>query len=200
MHKINRLKEVIKHKQGPVKQDFPFILLLISNAILFLPFTVLIIFGDTGKEFIIPSQFSLSTIVLIASSWIVYKAKDSKNNDRIKQFKCYLIALLVLGSLFLALQYSGWDYTFNLLNNQDKDITFVIVMVHGVHFLVAMTLVLVTLINTLKIQNNAYFYIHFLDPKVNMFLKRTFRFWDFLTFLWVIIFSLMLLKTGLKSQ
>jgi cytochrome c oxidase subunit 3 len=186
---INRLDS----KNGKQKSSPMLLVLLVSISVLFIPFVVLLLNAKTSGQFTVPNNLSISTLMLITSSWVIFKAKIFKSNDHYKQFLWSLSAILVLGVTFLCFQYFGWKVILGSFKNQQRSIIAVIIIVHALHFILAIGCVLAIIIRSYRIENSADFFIHFLKSNRNLFLENTFLYWEYLTFLWVGLYLLMLL-------
>ena len=167
--------------------------------ILFIPFilellTTKKIIGS-GAVFYVPGEFGLSTMAILASTWVYAFARRCKEADKQVYLKYALSTMLGLGVLFLFLQVQGWQHIFLDSKAQNVKILLVLVVVHGFHFLIALGLVISLLIKLKSIRSAADNYIFFLNPKHNMFFITAGRYWDFLGFLWMGLYILMLLKT-----
>lgn len=173
------------------------VLLMATLMILFIPLIIKLIQArviEGGLPFVVPHAFGLSTLVLLASSWVLYKARQHKSRDQHRQLCRALFALLVLGGLFLVLQYKGWHQVFVDTHHQQIKIIMVIVAVHALHFIIALVLAAVLLIRALAIKSPAESYIYFLQPERNLFFKSTYLYWDYLGFLWTGLYVILLLK------
>jgi cytochrome c oxidase subunit 3 len=193
MSTVKKIIDQFDAQKGRNKQR-PFILiLLISITVLFLPFVIILLNAKADAHFTVPNKLSLSTLTLISSSWFIFKARGFKANDHYGQFIRSLGAILVLGIAFLCLQYFGWKVLLSSFRDQQKSIIAVIIIIHALHFILAIGFVCAILVRSYKINNAADFFLHFLKSNRNYFVENTFLYWEFLTFLWVALYFLMLL-------
>lgn len=173
------------------------VLFMGALLILFIPLVIKLLQArmvEHGLRFVVPHEFSLSTVLVLVSSWFLYRAKWCKDRDRLRGFRYTLMVVLMLGALFLALQYSGWQEVFMDHDHQQLKILMVIVAVHGLHFFIALTLIIALLLQTLRIKSGADFYIHFLDPAKNLSFRSAFLYWHYLGLLWTGMYIILLLK------
>jgi cytochrome c oxidase subunit 3 len=175
------------------------VLLLIGMVSIFMLFVPLIvkllqIKNQPIFHFFIPHELSISTLLLIAACWMLYWAKVYKQEDRHKEYRMVLSVTLLLGISFLLVQFWGWEKIFFETRNSDLKIIAVIVIYHSIHFLIALALLASLLIKTRNIKTAADHYIFFLNPKSNLFFKTTKMYCDFLTFLWITLYVLILVK------
>lgn len=173
------------------------ILLMGTLLILFIPLIIKLIQAriiEDGQPFVVPHAFGLSTLVLLASTWVLYRARAHKARDEHRGLSRCLFALLALGGLFLLLQYRGWQEVFADPHHQQIKILMVIVAVHALHFAIALILAAIQLIRTMSIRSPAESYIYFLNPDRNLFFKSIYLYWDYLGFLWTGLYVILLIK------
>jgi cytochrome c oxidase subunit III len=173
------------------------ILLMGTLLILFIPLIIKLIQAqliEDGTPFAVPHAFGLSTLVLVASIWVLYRARAFKARDQHRLLRRSLFILLTLGGLFLLLQYKGWQQVFADPHHQQIKILMVIVAVHALHFAIALILTAIQLIRTMSIKSPAESYIYFLNPERNQFFKSTYLYWDYLGYLWTGLYVILLIK------
>lgn len=173
------------------------VLLMGTVMILFIPLVIKLIqarFIEDGQPFVVPHAFGLSTLVSIASIWVLWRAREHKAKDQHRYLRRSLFVLLLLGGLFLLLQYKGWQQVFADPHHQQIKIIMVIVAVHALHFAIALILAGVLLIRAMGIKSPAESYIHFLQPERAQFFKSTTLYWDYLGLLWTGLYVILLLK------
>jgi len=174
-------------------------LLMGTILILFIPLIIELATAKTvmnnGVIFYVPGEFGLSTMAILASAWAYSYARRYKEEDKQVYLKYALLTMLLLGVVFMFLQVLGWQRIFLDVKAQNVKILLVLVVVHGFHFLIALGLVTSLLVKLKAIRSAADNYIFFLNPKHNLFFITTGRYWDFLGFLWMGLYIIMLLKT-----
>lgn len=199
MRLIKVSEDLNKHRPKRSNTETVALLLMGTLCLLFIPFIIELAITKSvtknGAVFYVPGEFGLSTMAVLASTWVYSYAQRYKENDKPLQLKYALLAILLLGLLFAGLQLLGWQRIFNDIKAHNMHILMVVVAVHGIHFLIALGLVTSLLIKTVKIKTAADTYIYFLNPRHQLFFKTTCQYWDFLGFLWVVLYIIMLLKT-----
>ncbi len=171
---------------------------MISVFILFAP--MLLLLGNsvslTGGTLYLPATFHLSTLVILASSWALSKAKFFKSHDKIKKFKRYLAITVVLAVIFLALQFGGWIQLVQQYRMQQRSLNFIIVLaiLHGLHVLFGLVVLLVIAIRTYPLKTGAELYIHFLKPAREAGFRILLNYWHFVDLLWVLMYIIFVLK------
>lgn len=186
---------------GQQKRSNSEVMLVIVMASIFMLFLPLIIklleikvFAQDIRRYFIPNEFGLSTLLILASTWVLYLAKKYKTKDLYKKLRLALLVSITLGFLFLIFQFYGWRHIFFEMEVQDVKIIAVIVIFHGLHFLVALGLLSLLLFRMMKIKSGTDHFIYFLNPKRNLFFKTAGMYWDYLGFLWTALYAIMLIK------
>jgi cytochrome c oxidase subunit 3 len=192
-------KSIRQLERGQSKRtiaDTILFMVLCSVSVLFLPLIAMLLNSYTIKSTIrINSTFSLSTLLLVFSSAALRQVKQAILNDHYKKLKLYLSLSLFLGVGFLGLQALAWGNLYQTLNPKYENIVVVIVLLHALHFIVAIVILIRFFLKTLIINSPTDSYIFFLNPKRNQLFKMTRVYWDFLGILWLALYIIMLLKT-----
>lgn len=138
---------------------------------------------DWVRDFNLPTAFYISAGVLLLSSGTYYLAKNAIKRDQSKQGTLWLLATLVLGIVFIVLQFNGFStmvaegYYFTGPTSSIKmSYIFLIAMVHIVHVLAGIISLLVVMYNQL---NGKYSSQNYLGVSLGA------TFWHFLDFLWL---------------
>ncbi len=174
------------------------VLAMASIMVLFLPLIVTLLLARTrlhNLPFLVPHAFSLSTLIIILSSRLLHYTRLYKDQDQYKKFRTSLIGVVMLGVLFLYTQYLGWNVVHNAIHLYHIKIIIVIVALHGLHFLIAMLLFLVHFARYSKVASPADSYIYFLNPQKNNAFRSACLYWDYLGYLWIGLYLLMVVKT-----
>lgn len=141
---------------------------------------------DWLADFVLPSDFTYSTIAILISSITMHLAyKSIRVNDRSKT-SLYLISTLILGLIFVFLQFRGFGQVINegyFFTGEGSTITtsflYVIVIVHIVHLVGGMLALLYVIYNHFKQRYNSQQFIG---------IELCSWFWHFLDLLWVYLF------------
>jgi cytochrome c oxidase subunit 3 len=138
---------------------------------------------DWASDVALPQAFLYSTIVIILSSISYILAKKAVQKGQSRNATLFLWATLVLGVIFVALQFTGFSqmvaqgYYFTGPTSSIKvSYVFLIAMVHIVHVVAGMISLLVVLYNQSKGKYSREDYL-------GLTLGATF--WHFLDLLWV---------------
>lgn len=141
---------------------------------------------DWLADFVLPSDFTYSTVAILISSITMHLAyKSIRVNDRSKT-SLYLISTLILGLIFVFLQFRGFGQVINegyFFTGEGSTITtsflYVIVIVHIVHLVGGMLALLYVIYNHFKQRYNSQQFIG---------IELCSWFWHFLDLLWVYLF------------
>ena len=141
---------------------------------------------DWLEDFDLPSAFLYSTIVIVLSSVTFHLAKNAiKKNNR--SLTSIMLALtLVLGLLFVALQFQGFNqvidagyYFTGSYSTITTSFLYVVVLVHIAHLVGGLISLLIVIYNHYKQKYNS---------SQTLGIELSVMFWHFLGFLWIYLF------------
>ena len=139
---------------------------------------------DWLKDFELPFAFVVSTIVIIFSSFSIYSAKKSLNNDSSKT-TMWLFVTFALGLVFVISQFLGFDELISMgyfFTGAQSTITtsflYVLTVLHLAHLFAGLIVLAVVMVKNFK---NKY-----KTEKLGFELAVTF--WHFLGILWLYLF------------
>ncbi|GAA3947794.1 cytochrome c oxidase subunit 3 [Hymenobacter algoricola] len=144
-----------------------------------------------------PRYFSLSTIVLLVSSYTLSQAQRLYRQDEVKSLARCLGATLLLGCIFAGLQVLGWRelMTQGVFFTGEASGTYVYLIsaLHVAHLLGGMVFLLALLLRTLHASRDAVRSLVFIrNPYRRTQLRMLTLYWHFIDGLWVVLFSLFL--------
>jgi cytochrome c oxidase subunit 3 len=148
----------------------------------------------------LPRYFSLSTIVLLISSYTMGQAPRLYAQDDLPSLARCLAATLLLGCVFSGLQLLGWR---ELLHNgvvfqgagsrSSGQFLYLISGLHVVHLLGGMLLLLVVLLRVAHAERDAVRTLVFIrNPYHRRYLRLLGTYWHFIDVLWVVLFGIFL--------
>jgi cytochrome c oxidase subunit 3 len=145
----------------------------------------------------LPRYFSLSTIVLLVSSYTVAQALRIYHQDDVRGLVRCLGATLALGSIFAGLQVLGWRelMTQGVFFTGEASGTYVYLIsaLHVAHLLGGMLFLLALLLRTLHASRDAVRSLVFIrNPYRRRQLRMLALYWHFIDALWVVLFTLFL--------
>ncbi|MBD2488528.1 heme-copper oxidase subunit III [Aulosira sp. FACHB-615] len=170
---------------------FGFIVFLLSESVIFLSFFAgYIVYKLTtpnwlpaGVEGLEVREPAINTVVLVASSFVIYLAERALQRQNLSGFRMYLLATMAMGSYFLAGQAIEWSHlAFGFTSGTFGGMFYLLTGFHGLHVLTGILLQLMILIRSFIPGN--YESGHF---GVN----ATSLFWHFVDVIWIVLFVLL---------
>ncbi len=170
-------------------------LFVVSSTIMFGGWTsyYLVFEASRGKGhgIVLPDAFLYSTLVLLASSIMLFLASRALRNGEGKKQQLFLWLTLGLGLVFAILQYQGWTslyYTGALLVNNNAAVSMIYIVsgFHLLHILAGLGLILNSLIGSYRnLPTNVAVYRQ----------EITSIFWHFIDILWIYLYVFLLLNS-----
>jgi len=144
-------------------------------------------------EFALPGIFTLSTVLIVASSVTLHGAFIAFKKGAAPLYKGLLIATFALGLAFVVVQYEGWQAMKDLLGlplgtNPSSDFVYLISMIHAAHVIGGVAALLVALIHAFTLTSGP-------TPTRKLRLELTLIYWHFVDILWVYLFVFMTLQS-----
>lgn len=151
---------------------------------------------DDWLEFTMPSEFYISTVVIILSSITMVLANHHYKNDNYKTFRFFLGTTFVLGIAFTVLQIMGWntlDARGIPLGGEDSNVagSFVhlISRIHLLHLFGGLFFLAIALIRAMFIfRNPANSLEKNINPTKGVRMDLLSTYWHFVDVLWVYLF------------
>ncbi|SHF98769.1 cytochrome c oxidase subunit 3 [Flavobacterium johnsoniae] len=142
--------------------------------------------ADWLQNFQIPSAFYFSTAVIIGCSITFFLAKKAIQNGNRTSTTVFLLGTLVLGVLFVVLQFRGFGQIIEsgyYMTGQGSSITttflYVIALMHLLHLAGGLISLLIIIYNHFKQKYN---------PSQTLGIELGAMYWHFLDLLWVLLF------------
>jgi cytochrome c oxidase subunit 3 len=165
---------------------FGIISLIMSFAGLTSAFIVSSSREDWLSDFVLPSSFTYSTLIIFMSSIFLYAAKQTLKKNQAVTTTSLLIGVLVLGIAFIYSQIlgfnqiisSGYNFT-GPTSNITMSYVYIIAVVHIVHVLAGIICLIVVIINQLNKKYSS-------ENTLGFDLASTF--WQFVDILWLYLF------------
>lgn len=141
---------------------------------------------DWLKDFVLPSAFVISTIVMLASSFTFYGALKSMKNGNRNQTMTLLLITLALGVTFVILQFVGFGQVIEngyFFTGSESNVTtsflYIAVLVHIAHLFGGITSLLAVIYNHYKQKYNSV---------QTLGIELSAMYWHFMDFIWVYLF------------
>lgn len=169
---------------------FGFIVFLLSESVIFLSFFAgYIVYKTTtpnwlpiGVEGLEVTAPAINTVVLVASSFVIYFAEIALKRNNLWGFRAFLLATIAMGSYFLLGQAVEWNsLKFGFTDGVYGGMFYLLTGFHGLHVFTGILLQLIILVRSFNPHN--YDTGHF---GVN----ATSLFWHFVDVIWIVLFIL----------
>jgi cytochrome c oxidase subunit 3 len=147
----------------------------------------------------IPRPFILSTLMLLASSYTMIKARQLFFNDQNQKSVNFLFITLILGLAFTASQIFGWIELYaatsqSLYPNVASSYVYVISGIHFFHVLFGLGFLLAILIkNFIKSKDIVAELLLITNPSEKQKMDLLSRYWHYVDGLWVFLFLVFVL-------
>jgi cytochrome c oxidase subunit III len=168
-------------------------LLLFSLAILFLALSAAFIYSRVQSELPpvkLPLIFLFNTLILVASSFTMVRAKRAYRQDDTQGYQRMLLLTVILSFVFLFAQIFGWRALFsqNITMNSDVSASY-LYLISGLHF--AHVIAGLPFLGVFLYQAYRYMrepvsvLVYFSDPAKRLKLRLLTIYWHFLDALWI---------------
>ena len=142
-------------------------------------------------EFSLPDIFFISTLVLLVSSLTLHSSYKSYLAHHWTRYRAYLMLSVVLGLVFVVLQYQGWMQLFSvgidLKGNPSGSFLYMITGVHALHVIGGIAALIITLINAFSLK------LVVTERRKTNF-ELTLQYWHFVGILWVYLLVFLFLS------
>ncbi|PMB51947.1 heme-copper oxidase subunit III [Fischerella thermalis CCMEE 5201] len=170
---------------------FGFVVFLLSESVIFLSFFAgYIVYklttpnwlpsGVDGLEVVAPA---VNTVVLVASSFVIYLAERALQNHNLWRYRLFLLATMAMGTYFLVGQAIEWrGLEFGFTSGAFGGMFYLLTGFHGLHVLTGILLQLIILVRSFIPGNfeSGHFGVN-----------ATSLFWHFVDVIWIVLFVLL---------
>ncbi len=147
----------------------------------------------SADNFILPKQFIFSTIIILASSFVLSHTQRLFQEEKMKALRNNIGLGIVLGLAFAISQYVGW------LSMVDKGILFegrtggvymyILSGLHFIHMLGGIIFMLITFVEMNKISRDPIkSLVATTNPYQKLKIQLLVAYWHYLDFTWVVVF------------
>lgn len=188
---------------GKIEHMHPIRMLLylsmVGIGVLF--FVLIIAFVRTGgfgsEQFSLPKFFSISTILLLFSSYTIGKVPRSYKKDKLRKMTRFLAYTFLLGVAFIGAQILGWrELTMEgayFAGKASGSYLYLMTALHLLHLLGGMIFLAFLLIKTAHMANNGVRSLIFIrDPYRRLQIAMICTYWHFLGALWLSLYLVIL--------
>lgn len=168
-------------------------LVLFGVTVLFLSFSAAFVYTRVQSALPpikLPNIFILNTMVLLASSFSMIKAKKSYLEDHTQNYQRALLATIVLSVIFLFLQFLGWRSLFQqeIFVNSDNSASYLYIIsgLHFAHVIGGLPFLILFLQKAYKqMKEPISVLVYFSDPEKRLRLRLLSLYWHFIDGLWI---------------
>jgi cytochrome c oxidase subunit 3 len=168
-------------------------LLLFSLAILFLALSAAFIYSRVQSELPpvrLPLIFLFNTLILVASSYTMIRAKRAYRDDDTQGYQRMLLLTVILSFAFLFAQIVGWRALFNQNVTMNSDVSasylYLISGLHFAHVIAGLPFLGVFLYQAYRyMKEPVSVLVYFSDPAKRLKLRLLTIYWHFLDALWI---------------
>ncbi len=171
------------------------VLVLFAITALFLATSVAFVYNrfqyDTG-DLHIPWLFAFNTLILLGSSWTMWRAKRAYLSDDTRLYQQSLLHTILLSLFFLAMQFVAWSQLFsqNVFVNSNNSASYLYVLsgLHFAHVIAGLPfLALFLRAANLQMKEPVTVLVYFSDPEKRLKLRLLSIYWHFLDALWIFL-------------
>ncbi|MBF1991185.1 cytochrome c oxidase subunit 3 [Fischerella thermalis] len=169
---------------------FGFVVFLLSESVIFLSFFAgYIVYklttpnwlpsGVDGLEVVAPA---VNTVVLVASSFVIYLAERALQNHNLWRYRLFLLVTMAMGTYFLVGQAIEWrGLEFGFTSGAFGGMFYLLTGFHGLHVFTGILLQLIILVRSFIPGNfeSGHFGV-----------SATSLFWHFVDVIWIVLFVL----------
>lgn len=153
--------------------------------------------GHDGSPHPFPRWFSLSTVVLLLSSYVLAQAPRLYRADDVRGLTRCLLSTLLLGLVFAALQAVGWQQLYQqgvfVTEEPSGTAVYLLSVLHVLHLLGGVAFVGVLLMHALRASRDGIRALVFIrNPYWRLRLRLLGIYWHFVDGLWIVLFTLFL--------
>lgn len=169
------------------------VLVLFSLSLLFLSLSAAFVYTRVQSNLPplrLPTIFLFNTLILIASSWTMIRAKKAFLADDTKGYQKSLLITVVLSIVFLFAQIQGWRMLFsqNIFINSGNAASYlyIISFLHFAHVIGGLPFLGIFLWNAYRhMKEPVSVLVYFSDPEKRLLLRLLTMYWHFLDGLWI---------------
>jgi cytochrome c oxidase subunit 3 len=147
----------------------------------------------------LPDIFWISTLVIILSSISIQKSYYDYKKENYKSHRSMLLVSLVLGFVFIVLQYLGWSklasFGIRLQSNPSGAFFYVISGLHALHVIGGIVILLIFWVRSLMRTEPVKILLEEVNPERMVGHKLLVTYWHFIGILWIYLFSFLMINS-----
>lgn len=172
---------------------------IVGIIVMFLFVNIGFIITKNNQPLEISKWFTISSIIILFSSYFVSKLKIYYTNDKPKQLLNGYLCTLFLGVIFGCSQLIGWYRMYKNgygFSTSTVSITYIYLLsaLHLFHFLAGIVYVLYLILKAIKASKDTVYRLVFsTDPYESMLIELCVIYWHFMGILWLVLYFSFLL-------
>lgn len=204
---MQRTSSIKENRFTKRREPFKFMLVLgILGSILI--FTVLLTVYALRKSAEVywtyvplPSLFWVSTAAILLSSLTLHLSHRAFQTDRFTPFRLTLTATLLLGVLFVVLQFMGWkqliDAGISTVKNPSVGFIYVLSGLHVLHIVLGIGALAWLFFKAYQNQSYVDSFVFSVNPPNQLRMRLIVLYWHFVDILWLYLFGFLLYHHGI---
>ncbi|MGB0432254.1 MAG: hypothetical protein ACPGLV_17395 [Bacteroidia bacterium] len=176
------------------------IVFMVGSGMLFLSISGFSIFYIQKSHFSLneypfPKSFVLSTVVLLITGSLFYKARENFEHAQLKSLLKYLALVFIGSAVFIGFQADGWLLVVNYANDIGSKnlISFVLVLsgIHAIHLIGGLIFLLMLIITVYRaMQDGVKSLVFSTEPYTKARIATLSLYWVYIEIIWVLQFLL----------
>ncbi len=169
------------------------VLLLFGISMIFLSLSISLVYTRVQNDLDpiqLPIIFYLNTLLLLLSSFTLWKANQNYLQDDTNQYIRSLVVTVMITFIFLISQFYGWKSMFNqnIFINSDNSASYLYVIsgLHFAHVLGGLPFLILFIIRAKRhMKEPVSVLVYFSDPEKRLKLRLLSLYWHYLDGLWI---------------
>lgn len=169
------------------------ILVIAAVTVLFVAFSASYLYNriQTGIPPVqLPPLFYFNSLILLASSYTLIRAKKAYINDETENYKRLILATIIISFVFLVLQILAWQQmrTMNIFVDAANtgSYMYLISATHFIHVIGGLPFLIVFFVNAVrKMKSPVSVLVYFSDPDKKRDLELLTTYWHYIDILWI---------------
>ncbi len=174
---------------------------LVGSAVLFLALTLMFAIklstAAPMENFRLPKAFSVSTVIMLFSSYALSRTQRAFHNDRVTELAYALSAAFVCAVVFSALQVTGWYQLYKagffLRTQSGVAFLYMITGLHLMHVIAGIVFLISCIVPVYRAHNDMVkSLVFFTDKYQQTKIELLNIYWHYVDFLWLCLFFMFL--------
>lgn len=207
METTTQMKTISRTEPPTLKRHEPFqFMLWLGVAGSMLLFTALIAIyvvkqaGQIVKSAPLPTEFLISTAMILLSSLTLHLANIAFRVERFERYRYLMATTILLGVGFILLQFMGWKQLIEqgaaINSNNANAFIYILSGLHILHILGGIIAVSYAFVQSLKNLSYIDSFVYSVNPPNQLKIKLITRYWHFVDVLWIFLLGFLWFGRG----